>query len=393
MKKDRIGGIIKGMLFAFAAVAVFAEGSMDAKAGNLANAGDISNGQAVQGTITESDKEMYYKYTASGSGYVNFSVSPSALTTDEPRWEIDLYDADASEITDCHGTKPVTNNVMVHAGSSYFVKITNWSSARDVAYTIKANYVPYEYVVTEPNNGASNAKQVAFNSEYLGVIDNSRDEDFFKITAPKAGDVNIDFKRYQITSTEMPEWDFTLYDSSMNRLYSINSKFQDDVHNTEGVHYVLDANKSIYVKINKSNSNAIGELYSFKASFSQNKFVEKESNNDFNKATNIQLKKSYLGVMGEDNTGDYFRLKTKGSGKYKVNLKLDKAVKYGYSIKIYDSSRNLVASTQKKIYKNGSLKFRAKKKKKYYVVVEHADKGFLSGGICVGTVYRLKVGK
>ena len=392
-RTNKLSKLVRNTLMALTAALMLAGGATKAEAKEIVNPVDISSGAEVTGVVYSYDDTNFYKYTASASGYVNFSIRSNVISTENPKWTVNLYDSDANKVDSKYGTSFATQNTMVQAGTSYYIGVENYSRAGGVRYSIKANYVSYPSVVTEPNGGAYNAKDVAYGCEYIGVIDNSDDCDFFKITAPQSGYVILDLKRYMINSTDVPEWNFDVYDSSMNSLYQIKSRLDIDAHNTENVYYVLNKNQTIYVRVSRNNSNAVGQLYSFKARFISNKFVEKEGNNDFSKANNLKLKKTYLGVLGET-TGDYFKFKTKGGGKYKISLKLGKDVKYGYSMKVYDSSRKLVASTSKNVYKSRTLKFRARGHKKYYVVLEHGDVSFFfGGGRTLGTLYKLKVSK
>ena len=392
-KTNKLSKFVRNTIMALTAALMLAGGATKAEAKEITNPKDISSGAEVAGVVHGYDDMNFYKYTASASGYVYFSLRQASVTTDNPEWKMSLYDSDGVKVDSRYGNSISTQKTMVQAGTSYFIGVENNSGARGINYRVKANYVACPAVVAEPNSGAYNAKEVAFGCEYLGVIDNSDDGDYFKITAPQSGYVLIDLKRYEINTTEVPEWNFDVYDSSMNSLYQIKSRLDIDAHNTENVYYVLSKNQTIYVRITRNNSKAVGQLYSFKTRFTAAKNVEKEGNNDYSKANNIKLKKTYYGVLGET-TGDYFKFKTKGGGKYKITLKLGKDVKYGYSIKVYDSSRKLVASTKKNVYKSRTLKFRARGHKKYYVVLEHGDVSFFfGGGRTLGTLYKLKVSK
>ena len=392
MKKDNgIKRVAKSLLISFAALFVLAGSTISAKAQDLASATAITNNADYYGKVTEADDKVYFKYVADTSGYVSFSVKKAVLDTENRQWKISLFDSNAQKICSEYGTMPSTRRVMVEPGTLYYIQVENDYNARDISFAIRANFVSSPSVVAEPNNSANDAKNVAMGATYVGVIDESGDQDFFRITAPDSGYITMDFKRNSVDSTEIPVWKFSLYDANMNELYSIYSKLSGDVHNTEGVHYVLKKNQTVYVRVS-NDYNSVGELYSFQTRFHKDKNVESEPNNDYGKADSIKLKKTYIGVMGES-TGDYYRFKATSSGKHKISLKLSKAVTYGYRIKVYDSSRRLVASSKKNIYKNGTLKFKAKAKKKYYVVVEHGDVGFFSGGRTLGTLYKLKVSK
>ncbi len=388
----KVNSILKSTLMLLAAVVVLVGTAINAKAEGLADAKPLANGVDSVGRVNDYGDKVYFKYVANASGYVTFSVRKRVLDTEERKWEVSVYDRDAVKVSYTYGVTPCTRPVMVTKGSLYYIQVENDYNTLGKDFLIRANFTAYANVVAEPNNSANNAKNVALGNNYIGVIDNDSDEDFFKITAPDNGYVVMDFSRLTANTTELPVWKFSVYDSQMNELYTIYSKINGDVHNTEGVYYVLKKKQSIYVRVSRDTGSAVGELYSFKTRFKKNKNVEKEANNDYGKANNIKAKTTYLGVMGEP-TADYYRFKADSSGKYKVNMKLSKSVTYGYRIKVYDSSKREIATSSKKIYKAGSLKFKAKRGKKYFIVIEHADYSWLFGGRTLGTMYKLKVSK
>ena len=389
----KVNTLLRNTFMLLAAVLVLTGGALSAKAAGLADARALSNGADAVGRVTENNPKVYFKYVATTSGYVSFSVRKRVLDTEDRKWEVEVFDRDANPVNrSCYGSNPSTQPIMVEKGTLLYVEVRNNYNTRDIDFLIRPNFTACATVVAEPNTSANNAKNVSVGSKYVGVMDKSGDEDFFRITAPESGYIIMDLSRLSVNSTETPSWKFSLYDSKMNELYSIYSKLGEDVHNAENVYYVLKKKQTVSVRVTNENSAAVGELYSFKTSFKKSKDIEVEGNNDFGKANKIKLKKTYLGVMGEP-TADYFKVKTSGSGKYKVSMKLGKTVKYGYSIKVYDSHKKLIASTPKKIYKAGSVKFKAKGRKTYYVVVEHADYSWLFGGRTFGTMYKLKVSK
>lgn len=394
---EKLGKVLKhlkGAVLMAAVVVLFVTGASKAKAADINLAIDISNGAARTGSVADYNDVKWYKYTASQTGYVSFSVSAAELSTESYGWYLNVYkyDGQLTEVFKEYDKNVTSDKYMVQSGSTYFIGVSNSYSASNKKYSVKANFTPYAFVESEPNDNGHNAKLLNFGTEYLGVIGNYQDVDVYQITAPKDGYVVMNLKRYQLLSAECPEWSFTLCDSSMNELYDIHTVFQNDAHNTENVNYVMKKGQTVYLKVSKYNSEAVGELYSVSASYVNAKNVEKESNNTFGSANKIKLKKTYLGTMGET-TSDYYRVKATRNGKLKVTLKLDKDVTYGYKINVYDGSKRLVASSKKVIYKSGTLKFKANRNKKYYIEVKHGDRGFFSGGYTFGTNYRLTVRK
>lgn len=371
------------------------ESAITATNTSIPTAQDISSGQITIGRIADTSSKYYFIYTAPNSGYVSFNLSRSDYSsTESAAWCLTVYDATMTKleyktyINSSYDTQPF----MVQKGTTYYIEVCGSSSSTTrIDYAIKANFTSCSYVEKENNNSGTKATKLVTGKKYIGCLNSSNDEDFFKIKADKSGYYKFSLNRYDFSTTDTPTWTMTVYDSSMNKLYSLNSTFNGDTNNTSGVYYVLPKGKTIYIKVSNSSS-AVGHLYSIQTTFKKASNIESEPNNSYTQADKIKISTTYYGALGETSTADYFYFKATADKKYQVSISLNRDVTYGYKLYVYDSSRKLVASSSNTIYKNGKLSFKAKKGKKYYVVVKHADTGFF-GGYSVGTLYKLKVVK
>lgn len=360
---------------------------------SISTAVDISSGLEYQELIGDRDAFYYFVYTAPASGYVSFTLARAEfLTTDTPAWAMYTYDSQMTELDYSHNVEKSydTPVQMVRAGTKYYLKVySQFKRAQEIPYMVKANFTPYDYVESEPDDSGSDATILSDGDQYLGVLSSSKDEDFYKVTAPGDGYVKVSIDRYDFSTTDSPEWDINSYDEDMNELYSLSTTFRNNTKNTHQLYHALKKSKSVYYKVSNG-SGADGIMYSVTYSFTPQKSIETEPNNDFGSADKIKVGKTVYGSLAEKNTADYFYLKPSKGGKYKVSISLNRDMEYGYRLSIYDSSRDRIATTDQLIFKKGSLVFSAKKGKKYYITIEQ---GNTWSGYSVGYLYKLKVVK
>lgn len=357
---------------------------------SIPTAYDISSGESASRTIPRG-KYCYYVYTAQEPGYVTFTLSRGDYTlTDSAKWYFYLYDArmnelDRDTIKDSYTTEPY----LVQKGDVFYLSLYSYSydSGDVVAHAVQASFTAYPDVEKENNDSSSSATALKLNKEYIGSILDSNDVDYYAIKADKSGIYTISFDRYDFSTTASAKWKFTLYDAKMNELYTINTNTNSDGIDVD---YALQKGKTIYVKISDY-SYSSGTIYAIKATYKAATNIETEPNNSFSAADSIKVGTTYTGTLAEKSTSDYYVIKPEKAGTYKVTYKLKEDITYGQKVSVYDSSHKLVAES-KEIYKSGSVKFKAKKGKKYYVVVSHTTNGW-SGGYSYGAIYTLKVTK
>ena len=358
----------------------------DTNKGNLSNASPLSAGKSITGSTPDKDTSRCYKFTAQSAGFLSFYIErDKPQSTTVPVWKATVYNTDGNQISTVSETSFHTQAVMVDKGDVTYVLIANGGSDTSEKFRLTAEFTEYENVVCEPANTATDAVAVALGETYLGVMDSSNDEDYIKLTTDESGVLKMSLTKYVSSISSQANWGFTLYDSSLNEMYKLTTTYETDSLNTEGLYLVIPAHKTYFVKISGS-SYTPGILYSFTTSFSKSSLVETEPNNSFANADKLKLKKTYRGTLAETTTGDYYSFKAKKSGKHTVNITLSNEIANSYKVSVYDADRNLI-DKKDNVFKKGKISFKAKKGKKYYVVLEHVS-GFNSSK---NAYYKLKV--
>ena len=348
------------------------ESQVAAADNKLSSATAIGANKTVSGSLSENAKTKSYKFSASEPGYLTFYIERAAVeSTSQPSWKATLYDGKGISVASVTDTNFYTQTVVVDKDGLYYLVIEGGSNYLNEKYSITANFTPCDYVVAEPNEEVDTALSVVSGRKYVGVIDQSSDADYFKISASQKGYATINFDRLIRSSTTQPSWGFSVYDSELNELFSLNSAYNSDALNTKGIVVPIPADKFIIVKVSNG-SNTLGVLYSFDATFKAASLVETEPNNTFASADKLKLKKAYVGSLAEKSTNDYFYFKATKTGKYVVNLNLSKSAAAAYKITVYDKSLSEVVSSEN-INKKGKVSFKAKKGKKYYIMVSRTS--------------------
>ena len=354
--------------------------------GNLKNATALNSGKQTTGTLTDSKKEISYKFTAPGSGFLSFYIERADVTsTNQPTWKVEVFDSEAKPISSATETNFYTQTVMVQKDSLYYVRVSAGQNAYNEKYGITAQFTEYEDVIAGAGQSAEDPVRITLGKKYVGTLDSASDADFIKLSSDTSGYVKMSLKKYISSIGTTADWRFELYDSEMNNLYILQSSYQTDSLNTENLYLAIPAGKSYIIKISGSQSTA-GLLYALDTHFTATSLVETEPNNSFANPDKIKLKKTYCAALAETATKDYYVYKASKSAKHTLTITLSNELEKGYTVGIYDADRNVIV-TKENVVKKGKVSFSAKKGKKYYVVVEHAASGTPS----VNALYKIKL--
>jgi hypothetical protein len=130
------------------------------------------------------------------------------------------------------------------------------------------------------------------------------------------------------------------------------------------------------------------KLYSIKPVFKATKYVEKEDNNSFKKATTIKSGKKYIGVRNYETDEDYYKFVAPSSGTYRISFECADEVEHGYDVTIYGSSKKELKKLSN-LTDDSSAKVKMKKGKTYYILVADGS----SWGSSWAEKYKIKVAK
>lgn len=349
---------------------------------------DISSGSAVSGAFTEDDDYLYYKYKASKSGFVEFTIERSDYLSEENGgWYLYVLSNKMSEYQHIDNeTQLNSRRYTVRKGDTFYLKVDNYYNAY-AQFNIKANFKAYTYVESENNDFMQSATKLANGKKTIGGLSTSDDVDYYCFTAPNNGSVYFDFMRYQYITSDTYKWEFTIYDSKANIL----TDTQETTGDYNSGSLIVKKGQKVYLKVNNY-SYGYEELYYIKPHFSKLKNIETESNNTLSSADKMKIGTTYYGALsyGRDEE-DNFYFKASSSRKYKVTVSYSSSLNGhdGDELYVYDSKKKTIVY-KSEIKKSGTVSFKAKRGKKYYIQIKHCNPFF---GYWYNVIYKVKVSK
>jgi hypothetical protein len=337
---------------------------------NTANVIDVNT--TVVGTIADRDDEDWYKFTLPSDGYFTYDL----LSVDGWR-DITLYDSSLNELSAEGGDSIHSQRFNYAKGTTFYVRIQrhNYDSG-DYEFTI--NHTPTTNWEIEDNNSRKTAEKLS--KKMKGTMITSSDEDWYKYTASKSGYVDFKFINEDSAVTDSG-WDITVYDKNLTELATWNFKSDD----TTGT-FTVKAKTVLYIKI--TGWRMTDNLYSIAPVFKATKYVEKEDNNSFKKATTIKSGKKYIGVRNYETDEDYYKFVAPSSGTYRISFECADEVEHGYDVTIYGSSKKELKKLSN-LTDDSSAKVKMKKGKTYYILVADGS----SWGSSWAEKYKIKVAK
>lgn len=286
-------------------------------------------GDTVIGNINSRSDVDYYKITAPSNGKIGVSFCHIYEDSSED-WDINIYKYINGEYIELSYLSVNLNEnekidlpyIGAVNGEIYYIKVSRCcSGVVGKNYTIKTSFAKSEYYEKEMNNVYSAATVMAINKSYSGTLNNSSDEDIYKIVAPKNGKLSISFNHTYADSSD--DWDVYIYRYS-NGEYSELSYYSINLNENEKIElpYIGTVKNGIYyVKVKKCCNGVVGKNYTISTTFKSSNYFEKEKNDVYSTATLISPNHSYSGVLNSSIDSDYYKIVAPAKGTLKVSFK------------------------------------------------------------------------
>lgn len=182
-------------------------------------ADEIGNNVFVYGSISSTGDEDWYKFTLTEKGYISIWFAHPEADTSNTRWEVYLYNSDASTSVDggeCYWSIPGDENIQtaeigVEAGT-YYVRVKAWNDSWvvDSTYTLDVYFTASDEYETEQNNSYANADALPIIGSIKGSVSTSKDADWYKLVLPVEGEVSLSLL-HPIENESNPRWTVQLY--------------------------------------------------------------------------------------------------------------------------------------------------------------------------------------
>ena len=194
---------------------------------------------------------------------------------------------------------------------------------------------------SEDNNSYAKANTLAIGNTIRGKMNNSSDEDYYKITTSSTGKLYISFDHDYVE--DGTSWIIKIYQYTNNSYTELSSA---EIGAKESGNYALPfvgtiANGTYYVHIYCGYHAPIGTEYRLSSNFTSTSLAEKELNNSYSSATSINLGSTYSATINNYEDQDFYKVVASSAGKLYLSFDHD-YVDNGTSwiIKIYQYANN-----------------------------------------------------
>ena len=291
-----------------------------------ATADEIAVNETVNGSLTMSGDEDWYKFTVTERGWFNVSFNHNTVSSTGKYWRLYLYQADAvtgidgvSYSFDARGNENITTSNYGVAPGTYYIKIyrSDYHSAND--YRLKVNFTEATTWETEYNNSSSTADTIGLNKDINGSLTMSGDEDWYRFTVTKQGWFNVSFKHDTVSSTGK-HWKIYLYQGdAVSGIDSTTAAYEvagnaDLTTSNYGV-----APGTYYIRIYRSDYHSANN-YSVKVNFAEATNWETEYNNSSDTADSLALNKAINASLTTSNDADWYKFTVTKQGWFNVSF-------------------------------------------------------------------------
>lgn len=299
----------------------------------------VTLGHTYQRTI---NGETLYKFTLPSDGKVTVSIKNS--TDQTYRGEIisgsgsGYVYQDIESDTSNTASDYTTESVGQKQGSYYL--LLDESGLYDGNYTFTIEFQPLSKYEKEYNDTIVYANPIDFGKTIQGILNDKEkeDEDFYKFTLPKAGNVKLAFaQKYGVT------WNASILNSSGDKLADGSTEDGNKTLGNMNEEVGLPAG-TYYIDVSADFGDATNIPYAFNINYSQGDNYEKEFNNYLGSATAIQLNTTINGAIQDYNDTDYYQFYVPKTEEITLEPKQTVSTQWDYEI-INGSNNSLLELT------------------------------------------------
>lgn len=327
MKKAKTKLCVVLVVLIIFSIMVAVPATVNAAGNSIANATNISLSSTVNGSITASNTRDFYKISVSGNSSIQLKLK---LVSYIYRVNIIVYDSSGEELFSDRpywnsNTNQTTENYTLYLDHGiYYVEI--YDDYYTGNYTLSTSYTNLNNLDVSYDDTIASARSVELTKTFTGVLTHTEKSDIYKINIQSPGILNCEFSAY------MYRVNLKLMDSEGNELSSENPYWNSNIgYSVNNYVYALEKG-TYYLQVFDNYYNG---KYVFKNQFSSIGSTEIEKNDTIATANSVYLGKTVVGLIGEDENSDIYKVVIPKSGKVNVNIK---AYMYRINLVIYSSS-------------------------------------------------------
>ena len=215
------GGLTKGVEYRLTANFTATDFWENESNGSYSSADEISLNSVSGGFIEDYNDIDLYKFSTPQNGYIEIKFDHDLISTDEySKWRIKVYKETDTLDEIFNGAffvnkKSATGPKIGLEAGTYYIKIgRNWDDypyVDEVEYRFSADFTATNYWESENNDDHASADTISANSVYSGFIESDSDNDFYKISFEKDGEIQIKFEHSLVSNDNNSRWGMTVY--------------------------------------------------------------------------------------------------------------------------------------------------------------------------------------
>ena len=283
---------------------------------SYATANTIALGNSVTGTISSYDDVDYYKLVPASNGKIELDFCHTYVDSGAA-WSVCTYIYENGEYTQLSnwsvslngGEKEAIPYIGVVKNGVYYIKVArNYGSVEGENYTIQTRFTSSNYFEKEENDVYSSATDMEVNQSYNGILNSSLDKDYYKIVASQNGKIELSFCHTYVDSGAA--WSVCTYIYE-NGEYTQLSNWSVSLNDgeKESIPYIGVAKNGVYyIKVARNYGSVEGENYTIQTKFTSSNYFERERNDVYASATDMNLNKAYNGTINSSADKDYYKI-------------------------------------------------------------------------------------
>lgn len=319
-------------------------------AAEFTDAVPVQVNQTVTGNVTEGygDQQNYYMFTTTYPGSISINFANPMQNSSNSYWRVVLYNWEYKELLteEIYGNKSITDltSMGIPAGT-YYVKVesTSYSKACSLdVYSLCINYTMSDAWEKELNDEFISASALTTNTPYYGTTKAGYgdEKDYYFVELEESGSMTVNFSN-PLQKDTSEYWQVYLYDDEYTQIYGKN--ISGNVASTNLPATGLDAGRYYILVTSTVYGRAMSkDVYTLTLDFTASNVWEKERNEDFTTATQIETDTVYYGTTsaGYGYEKDYYSVDIPADGNYNIQIDTPNQQSNNcfWQVYLYDSS-------------------------------------------------------
>lgn len=322
--------------------------------------------ETATGVLKKDDEQDWYIFNITERGYFSVDLKRNdSADTDMIHygWKYSLYHED-DLVNPISSITSITNKydgkeLPLPEGRYYIcVEASSYSYSYnyepvDCQYDIQVNFTKTEFWEQEYNDTNVTPNTIDVNQTYFGNLHRDTDVDWYKVSTPEDGTLQMDFGPDASTDVNAIHdgWRVTLLDAELNtiRQYDYKTKWMPQVIPFQkGTFYIKVEAKNYSYSYNYEPVNCI---YNLQLKFTQATDWETEYNGEYAKANVITSGNECHGILTWDSDEDWFRIDNETDATATLQFRVDDSVSVdnihdGWKIVVYNVDREQITEIE-----------------------------------------------